>query len=191
MSEDSVAQRVLVGPFTPRGEGICAHEGCGRVNNSRNLCHKHYEWWRRNGLLKPLTRSERFWAKVDTSGDCWVWTKALTTTGYGSFGNGPGKGRKAHRWSYEEAYGEIPEGLVIDHLCRNTKCVRPSHLEAVTFAENVRRGIHATKTHCKHGHAFDEQNTYRTKQGRRICKACRAERMRYYKRRDKDSQAVG
>ena len=79
----------------------------------------------------------RFWSKVDKSGECWVWT-AARTNGYG-VAHVSGKSRRAHRVAYGDAYGPIPEGLVIDHLCENKACVRPSHLEAVTQGENVRR----------------------------------------------------
>lgn len=72
----------------------------------------------------------------------------------------------AHRVAFELWVGEIPPGLVLDHTCRVRHCVAPEHLEAVTQVENVLRSrglpaIHAAKTHCHRGHAFDEQNTYR------------------------------
>ena len=77
--------------------------------------------------------------------------------------------------------GPIPDGLQLDHLCRNRKCVRPDHLDAVTGRENVLRGAtvaayHASLTHCPAGHPFDEKNTYvYSKQPRtRRCRACNA-----------------
>jgi hypothetical protein len=74
--------------------------------------------------------------------------------------------------------GEIPDGLVIDHLCRNRKCVNPFHLEAVTLKENILRGAgtgaeFARRTHCNKGHEFSEENTIIRSDGGRRCKTCR------------------
>jgi hypothetical protein len=114
--------------------------------------------------------AERFWAKVDKSGECWVWT--ASTAGPGAYGHchvsGGMKSRVrvyAHRWSYEQVYGPIPDGLTIDHLCRNRLCVRPDHLEAVTFAVNherrrgIKTGPYNVGTHCRHGHERTPENT--------------------------------
>lgn len=83
----------------------------------------------------------------------------------------------AHRFSYIIHKGEIPPKLVIDHLCRNTLCVNPDHLEAVTHKENLLRGIgptsiNAKKTHCIHGHEYTPQNTDYKPNGTRRCKTC-------------------
>jgi hypothetical protein len=105
-----------------------------------------------------------------------------------------GKWRKLlHRWTWEQANGPIPEGLVIDHLCRNRACCNPEHLEPVSPEENVKRGIgvaakFAARTHCDNGHEFNENNTtyYRTgdRVGRRRCKVCnRATTARYLERK--------
>lgn len=107
--------------------------------------------------------STRFWTKVDSSGDCWEWL-ADKTNGYGRFVIGNNKKVRAHRFAYERLVGEIPEGLVIDHLCRNRACVNPKHMEVVTNRENILRGegltaINARKTHCNRGHKFTSENT--------------------------------
>lgn len=77
----------------------------------------------------------RFWKKVNKTEGCWIWT-ASTTGGYGQFWTGTHTVR-AHRWSFEQAHGPIPEGLVLDHLCRNRACVRPEHLRACSQRQNV------------------------------------------------------
>lgn len=123
-----------------------------------------------------MTTAERFWAKVDRSGECWVWIGWRTSGGYGGFDlTEPEAGGHipAHRFAYEQEVGPIPPGLELDHLCRNTACVRPDHLEAVTHRENVLRGNGITaqaarRTHCPRGHAYD----YRTKAGDRRCRTC-------------------
>jgi hypothetical protein len=71
----------------------------------------------------------------------------------------------------------------LDHLCRHRGCVNPAHLEAVTHAENMARGAYALKTHCAHGHEFNDENTYRPLTGGRECRVCRANRSRAYRAR--------
>jgi hypothetical protein len=119
----------------------------------------------------------RFWAKVDPSGDCWEWIGARKPTGYGSFWISPSRSNEiSHRVAYQMLVGPIPDGLELDHLCRNRCCVNPDHLEPVTRKENARRGVrwprHAHRTHCKHGHEFTPENTRHGKDGVRYCRAC-------------------
>ena len=114
--------------------------------------------------------------KVLIGDDCWEWTGYKNPHGYGIVNRG-GKMRKAHQEMYEMTKGPIPAGLEIDHLCRNTSCIRPSHLEAVTHAVNVHRGNawagrNIRKTHCKHGHEFTVENTIIRRDGRE-CRACK------------------
>lgn len=109
---------------------------------------------------------DKFWASVEKTSTCWLWTKKLNPAGYGQFYAGViyqrGSAGKtyAHRYAYELMVGPIPQGYDIDHLCRVRNCVRPDHLEAVTHRENMLRGDTiaarmAARTHCNHGHELD------------------------------------
>jgi hypothetical protein len=131
----------------------------------------------------------RFWSKVAKSDGCWTWTAYTTRDGYGVFGVEPRKTALAHRVAYEMERGPVPDGLELDHLCRNPRCVRPEHLEPVTHRENLLRGNgwsgrHARQTTCKRGHPFDVRNTYVTRSGGRSCRACgRSATARYLRRK--------
>lgn len=127
-----------------------------------------------------MTPVERFTSKIEVEGDCWQWRGTLLPSGYGKFSVGQ-KQCIAHRFSYETFVGPIPDGLQIDHLCRNRGCVRPTHLEAVTGRVNLLRGEtitarNASRTHCPQDHPYDEANTYVSKQGSRLCRACDRDR---------------
>ena len=107
-----------------------------------------------------MTLNERFWSKVDKDGPggCWLWTASQNGYGYGKF-KAPHAFVASHRYAYELLVGPIPDGLQIDHLCRNRACVNPAHLEPVTQRVNLMRGntlasINARKTHCIRGHEF-------------------------------------
>jgi hypothetical protein len=117
--------------------------------------------------------------------DCILWTDHIGSLGYGRIYVGGGKYVYAHRVAYEEQIGPIPEGMVIDHLCRVRCCVNVAHLEVVTNQENIMRGNgimarNARKTRCDQGHPFDEGNTIARPEGRacRICARYAAERYR-------------
>lgn len=86
--------------------------------------------------MSKLTVEERFWSKVDKSGECWMWTGFIAPNGYGRFSASPFRGG-AHRFSWSLANGIIPEGMQIDHICFNKACVRPNHLRAVTVKQNA------------------------------------------------------
>ena len=132
---------------------------------------------------------ERFWAKVEVSDStCWEWT-AGKSRGYGGFWVGEHVVR-AHRFLWEQINGVVPEGLELDHLCRNRRCVNPSHLEIVTHLENVKRGMtgqyQVSRTHCPQGQPYDKENTYSRPNGtNRECRTCTRQRNREYKARQK------
>jgi len=124
----------------------------------------------------------RFWEKAQlTESGCWLWTAQVGHHGYARYSQ-DSKSRKAHRIAYEALVAPIPAGLVIDHLCRVRHCVNPAHLEAVTNAENIRRGESkppssrgsgpALKSHCSKGHAFSGDNLRINSRGARVCRTC-------------------
>jgi len=131
---------------------------------------------------------DRFWAKVEksaTPGACWNWLGSVNNQGYGSIRikPKPASPTLVHRYAYELLVGPIPEGMELDHRCRNRGCVNPAHLEVVTRSENCSRGdsglawaLHQRrKTHCPQGHPYDLFNTYYDKNGGRQCRICRRE----------------
>lgn len=120
----------------------CRVTDCDRPARSLSLCQTHYKRHARGvSLTTPIRkRGLGFDSWVDKTAECWIWRGTTQAKGYGRF-NAPGTASPmlAHRYSYEQIYGPIPQGMQIDHRCRNTSCVRPDHLEVVTAAENLRR----------------------------------------------------
>lgn len=160
----------------------------------------HYSRALRGRPLEPLPRivgnlDARFWAKVEGGSylECWRWTASLNDGGYGQFAIA-GRPHRAHRVAYQLLIGAIPEGLVIDYLCRNRWCINPWHLDPVTDEVNRTRGdaglttgrYQRSKTQCPSSHPYDELNTRIDPQGHRRCRACeRAQSLSAYYRRRK------
>ncbi len=123
----------------------------------------------------------RFWRHVDKDGpipplhpdmdNCWLWVGSLDPQGYGHFWDGI-----RLTYSHRFAFGDVPPGMEINHLCEVENCCRRSHLEAVPHMTNMRysgpAARKAAQTHCIRGHLFDELNTFISKNGTRHCKAC-------------------
>jgi HNH endonuclease len=141
-------------------------------------------------LPKPRTNSRAVlvrWREkvsdVPTPSGCWLWTGGRDKDGYGRFSVGR-QHRRAHHLAYILFVGPIPDGLEIDHLCRNPGCVNPWHLEPVPQRVNVLRGtglaaVNARKTHCINGHEFTLANTYvNPSTGNRRCQTCHRDEQR-------------
>lgn len=147
-------------------------------------------WKAGKTMLLNEIQERNFFAKLDV-GDCWEWTGYRMPSGHGML-TLYNKGYLAHRVAWEHLVGPIPEGMQLDHLCRNPRCVNPDHLEPVTQQENIRRGAagiksgwqQKSKTHCPQGHKYAGENLFiRKRNGSRECRACmrardRARRLR-------------
>lgn len=129
----------------------CRVAGCDHPAVCKGFCNPHYmRWWRhgdplKGGVRRRGTALERLWQRVEKGEGCWIWPDATNDAGYGQVHH-QGRVVYVHRLAYEQLVGPIPEGLVLDHLCRNTRCVNPAHLEPVTIGENVRRGFEGRTT---------------------------------------------
>lgn len=146
---------------------------------------------RNMGPRIPLeVRLNRYIEKRESG--CWEWVGYRNSRGYGYImmigkGNTP-----AHRVTYEFWVGLIPDGLEIDHLCRNPSCVNPEHLEPVTHAENMARSAPAQQTHCKRGgHPLSGDNLYiNATSGARQCRACMGEARARWEEKNADKIAA-
>lgn len=145
---------------------------------------------------KTTSDINRILGKLDKSGGCWRWTGCLQRNGYartavGSRTDGSRHYVLVHRFVYQSLVGGIPDGLVIDHLCRNRACSNPDHLEPVTPGENIRRGVFPPKpSHCPHGHPYSEHAYYRPDRNHRECRVCNKANMRRQYQKRKAARAV-
>lgn len=167
----------------------CTGPDCTRPMVAKGLCGAHYQQ-RSAGkelrALKPYTprgspEDERYFARVTQDGDCWLWIGASGKYGYGNFMDDSGRTWRAHRWAYEYFIGRIPEGLHLDHLCRNPACVNPWHLDPVTALVNIQRVPPDARNKpepwelCGRGHPMTPENVYVTPgRGNRYCRTCQS-----------------
>lgn len=123
-----------------------------------------------------------WWRNVDRANgpdSCWEWLQSCGSHGYGQTWDGVTV-RLAHRVAWTLHYGQqVPEGMTIDHECRNRRCCNPSHLRLMENERNARDNGNARKSHCPQGHAYDDTNTYtHPTKGYRTCRRCARERRR-------------
>ena len=154
---------------------------CYGCNNVRATKGQH-------GYCSPKCR---FFAKVKKTDSCWLWMGAAhSSKGYGRF-DANGVRWLAHRYVFEISIGTIPQNCELDHLCGNTSCVNPSHLEPVTPEEHYRRSDQGSynreKTHCPRGHSYSGSNLI-TRRNRRICRICNLDRQRRRRHAKKNSE---
>ena len=159
----------------------CTVNGCTKPVKSIGYCSAHYRkhlrWGDPLGVRRARTFAESFELYVVKGEECWEWKGPKYSNGYTRISSGRNQ-MLGHRWAYEYFREQIPKGLVIDHLCRNRGCVNPSHMEAVTNEENLRRGagyalVNGMRTSCIHGHEYTPENTYTEPNGIGIrCRTC-------------------
>lgn len=172
----------------------CQVEFCPLDAESRGWCQKHYTRWRRHGDTSIVKRREirriegvsdrdRLLSKMETVDGHWEWQGHLTN-GYGRVWLSTGS-HLAHRAVYEMFVGPIPDGLTLDHLCYNPRCVNPDHMETVTLAENVARAAkrrHQIASTCRAGkHPYPENRILERSTGKTRCQGCQREARARYK----------
>lgn len=177
----------------------CSVDGCAREFFSKNFCKAHYLRNYKYGdplAGKPmagLSYRDRLLSKIAKSSEtgCWNWTGASSAGGYGRFNFKGKRGYPAHRAAYEVFVGPVPDGLVIDHLCRNRGCINPDHLEPVTPRENLVRGESVVaagmkRNACKVGHELSGENLGVSSVGGRRCVECDRQYQREYDKRTRN-----
>ena len=156
-------------------------------------------------MLKTESDADRLKSRMAiTPNECWEWLLSRDEDGYGkthlgSRAEGTFRYVSAHRAMYEVVVGPIPDGLQLDHLCRNRACINPAHLEPVTLQENLRRGFPGRRAGgdrgaqrgnaCSYGHPYTEENTRQNKNGR-ACRPCDRRRSAEYAERQRARRAA-
>lgn len=130
--------------------------------------------------LTPARVVARLLANVEQAGGCVVTLYSVGSHGYGQIGwheNGRRVMALAHRVAWEAVHGPIPNGLTVDHICRNRRCINAAHLRLLSNVDNARDNGPARRTHCPAGHPHDDENTYiHPATGHRRCRACAIDR---------------
>lgn len=180
----------------------CTFQGCSRFQYAKGFCYSHYERSRVGGKMVPLNStvrprgtpprirfSEQDCPNPELEGPCHVFSGSLNRKGYGQvFFDGVMVG--VHRYVWQRDVGLIPPGMMIDHRCRVRSCCNVKHLRVVTAKANATENvvgayfqILSARSHCPHGHPYDDENTYRKPKGGRSCRECGRNVSREYQRR--------
>lgn len=183
---------------------ICEFPDCGRPVRADKLCKTHYEnkrqgiplspikYKRPDGSLPQIICDEVMCPRLDLGTPCHVFRGGKNDDGYGQVKYN-GRTTTVHIYTWEQENGPVPEGFEIDHQCMVRACCNNDHLRCVTHKVNSIENsksvgaIHAAKTHCHRGHEFNEESTYRGKNGERVCRICRRQHIRnnYYRNKAK------
>ena len=140
-------------------DSTCGVQGCQRIGKKRGWCAMHYERWLRHGdpayrkrlVMVGYPQDERFWARVQKTATCWLWTGAIQSAGYGRFVTDEGRHVLAHRFSYWLHHGEIDDNLFALHSCDTPRCVNPEHLRLGTAKDNMGDVIARGRHHSQKG----------------------------------------
>lgn len=187
-------------PVTTAGRA-CTADGCADPQYVKGHCVRHAARIKTYGTLdggkyefsdiilagRGMSPAEKFWQRVDFAGPtpearpelgpCWLWRLSKNTAGYGQTYLFPNVGIGAHRVAWHLAGYLLVPGMELDHLCRNSGCLRVTHLEQVTKLENMLRGNgwsgrNSRKAMCPKGHQYGAGNTIANPQGHRKCRRC-------------------
>ena len=154
-------QQFQDGDVAVKTKGGFRHEVCPGIGTTMRMIARGTSITDRMAIYRELSETNEK--------GCWLWTGSKSA-GYADVGIGM-KVVKLHKLAWEWVNGPVPDGLELDHLCRNRACWNPDHVEPVTHKVNMERGAHRLKTHCPQGHPYDEINT-RFYRGRRYCWTC-------------------